>query len=960
MRVPDLQHVHTSYLLLGMLVVAALAAGVLFQIGLIGVLLRAFGYVARGTIRGGFRIWQVFFGWASWEAFLAIGTAVLVGGGLLGGWFPGLRIACGATAIVMGASACLAYMFIDLERNEVERGYKAVHNPLKGQQPAEHLKRYGKQVRVPLLLSAAVVTIAGFALLNQGLYETMASGWYRVAEDTDRPIYADFLAFSITRVLNLVDVLDLAKSHRILGAESVRPAAWPAAALAGAFKIFFTVVLLHQVFASLRQGKMLAETIADFWSPHEPIHQRARNALPVYGVVAIVPLMRSLRSIASLTKEQRDQLPLILESMGPSIIPALERHLDDSHEHVRAVSAAALGRLQSSGSAPLLVAMAGDESAIVRQGVIEALGLLGTPSSGSVRKPGFLRRRLGSRGGGLRGGVGRWIRWRRKGVVLPASNGDVVELVVGTLESALDDESTAVRAEAVASLGRIGEAAAAVAPKLIATVKEEEEDESLLCEAARTLGRIGGEPQATADALVGLLAAAAPEVKAAAAEALGALKGRAASAVPALAALLQDREESVRTAAAEAIAQVGPLDEAATETLVEGLASEDTIVRAQTAEALGTIGSAAEEAAPALVEAMGDDNDRVRAEAVEAIGKIGESAATVAVPALIRALEDDDDTVRALAAEALGQMGHSAGEAVPALAAALGHVNPQVRVNAAEALANLGPAAAAGARGALEAAASDEDGGVRSRAVLALGEIGPPEPGSMRLVLAAFEDDDPLVRAAAATSAGRWGVADEPVLRGLLALLDDPNDQVKIEVARVLPKLAGPAPEVIEGLCRRLLEDDDDPVQAHAALALGKLGPDAVAAGEALLRAARTAEVGVREQAMRAIAMIQPPEAVEAFAVGLKDAATEVRILASAGWINAEAVPAEAAPALIEALRDPEVRVRANAAQAMARLDSVPAEAVPLLIECATDPHDALRLASATALKAAPRRPSPR
>ena len=33
----------------------------------------------------------------------------------------------------MGLTTCLAYMFIDLERCEVERGYKAVHNPLKGQ-----------------------------------------------------------------------------------------------------------------------------------------------------------------------------------------------------------------------------------------------------------------------------------------------------------------------------------------------------------------------------------------------------------------------------------------------------------------------------------------------------------------------------------------------------------------------------------------------------------------------------------------------------------------------------------------------------------------------------------------------------------------------------------------------------------------------------------------------------------
>ena len=105
---------------------------------------------------------------------------------------------------------------------------------------------------------------------------------------------------------------------------------------------------------------------------------------------------------------------------------------------------------------------------------------------------------------------------------------------------------------------------------------------------------------------------------------------------------------------------------------------------------------------------------------------------------------------------------------------------------------------------------------------------------------------------------------------------------------------------------------------------------------------------------MRAIAMIQPPETTEAFTVGLKDASTDVRVLASAGWMNAETVPDEAVPALIDGLRDPEVRVRANAANAMARLTTIPVEAISLLIDCASDPNDALRRNAAMALKQAP------
>ena len=55
----------------------------------------------------------------------------------------------------MGLVACLAYMFIDVERYEVARGYKALHNPLKGQRLAVELARYGHQVGVPLLAAAA-------------------------------------------------------------------------------------------------------------------------------------------------------------------------------------------------------------------------------------------------------------------------------------------------------------------------------------------------------------------------------------------------------------------------------------------------------------------------------------------------------------------------------------------------------------------------------------------------------------------------------------------------------------------------------------------------------------------------------------------------------------------------------------------------------------------------------------
>ncbi len=938
-----LERADTSYLLLATLAGLMVSAGVLYQIGLIGWVLRSLGLVVAGAIRGGFLLWERLLAWASWPIYLAIVVGFLLAGGAAGGPWPASRVLCGLAPLFMGIIACLAYMYVDLERNEVERGYKAVHNPLKGQVLAMSLARYGKQVQIPLLISATVASIGGFAQFNQGLFETIGRGWFNIAVERREPNYADFLAYALAKVLGIIDVLDLVKSHHILGAAIVRPAAWPASTLLTGFKGFFTLVLLHQIFASLRQGKLLAETIADFWSPHESIHERARNALPAYGTLAIGPLLGSLRLVPSLTREQRDQLPMILETIGPSIIPTLIRHLHDPHEHVRAIVAAALGHLRALESIPLLAALVRDPSEVVRQSVVEALGMLACPGPGSAHtRPGL--------GRGRRRRTITWSDvWRRRGAVMP--HRDPIELAVATLEPVLTDDSAAVRIQAARALGRIGLPAAALARGLIGMLKEA--DETVRCEAAQALGQVGGDVGATVAALVEMLDDASAPVKESAARALGAMKEAAAPAIPALVPLLQDRQESVRTAAAEAIAQVGPLNEAAADTLVEGLASPDDIVRAQTAEALGTIGASAEEAAPALVEAMADDNDRVRAKAVEALGKIGESAAAVAVPGLMRALRDRDNGVCALAAEALGQMGESADGAIPALVRSLRHISPEVRRTAAEALGKMG-GAAAGARAALEEAARDEDGEVRSQAIRALGAIGGPTPASTERILAWLRDSDPLVRAAAVESMGQSSEPSEATLSALMLLLDDANDQVKVEVTKVLPNLAGATPAVIDGLCRRLLEDDSDWVQVYAALALGKLGPAAEAAGGPLLHAARNGVVSVREQAMRAIAKIQPPETAEAFAVGLKDACGDVRMVASAGWMNATAISEDAIPALVEALRDPEIQVRANCAHALARLDAMPAAAIPLLIECTADANDGLRMNAAMALRLAP------
>ncbi len=147
------------------------------------------------------------------------------------GWAAGLEaswlaVLSGAALLFIGVTACLAYMFIDLERYEVGRGYKAVHNPLKGQQLAVNLVHYGHRAGVSLLMTAAVAAVGGFAMLNQGLYQTIGRNWYGLADGAkNAPTYLDFLAYPLVHLLRIVDLMDFASAHHFLERDLRSPGA---------------------------------------------------------------------------------------------------------------------------------------------------------------------------------------------------------------------------------------------------------------------------------------------------------------------------------------------------------------------------------------------------------------------------------------------------------------------------------------------------------------------------------------------------------------------------------------------------------------------------------------------------------------------------------------------------------------------------------------------------------------
>lgn len=938
----DLDRIGSSYSLLLSFLALGLIAAALYAVGLVTLVLRCFQGLVRFGLSRGFRLWQALFAWAHWPLLLALILALIGLGAFAGEQFPWLAIACGIGLSFAGVVTCLAYLWIDLERYEVARGYKALHSPVKGQELAANLVQYGRHVGVPLLIVATIGLVGGFALLNQGLYETVGRGWYRADAGPAPPGFVDFLAYTLLNLFRVVDLLGVAESYSVVHVSYVHQAKWPASTLLMAFRTFFTLVLLQQIFASVRRGRLLAETISDFWSPHPPIHERACGSLPQHGPGAVRPLLLSLGSIEVLTAEQRVHIPRIIADIGPAAIPVLLHHLDDPYEHVRGAAVGALGHLGAAEAVPALVGLGNDPSEWVRQRLAESLGQLGAAEKGAVPQKVPIRPRRS---------VGIWLRraFGRNRKAAPVPSVDPRELAVSALRRLLADPSASVRTRAAEALGQVGPGAAAAAADLIGSLRDA--DEGFRCRAAEALGRLGDPAAGTVSALVGLLEDPSPPLRVSAAGALGALGPAASDAVPALMALLQETDESVRQAAAAALGQIGPLPEEAVGKLTNGLTSRDSLVRAQTAEALGTMGEAAAEAAPALAEALQDRNDRVRAKAAQALAQIGE-AGSEAVPQLVRALRDEDTWVSALAAEALGEMGDSATTAVPALVRSLRHVTPQVRANAAEALGKMGPAARP-AVAALEQAARDDDDLVRARAAFALGEVGELTATAGRVLLAALDDPNPEVRAAAVEAVGKCEGLREPGGAALLRAAGDASDRVKLAAATALPRLIGATPEAVAAL-GRLLEDDNPAVQSQAAAALGRLGAAAAGAGGALLKAAQTAEAEVRADALQALAHIQPPEAAEAFLAGLKSGRPDIRKLAVAGLVKAAELPPSAFPDLVEALRDPEVQVRSNVARILSRLETLPAEAVPGLLECAADPNEGVRINAALALRKAP------
>jgi len=157
-----------------------------------------------------------------------------------------------------------------------------------------------------------------------------------------------------------------------------------------------------------------------------------------------------------------------------------------------------------------------------------------------------------------------------------------------------------------------------------------------------------------------------------------------------------------------------------------------------------------------------------------------------------------------------------------ALAAQLSSTDGGARRAAAERLAQMAEAAAPAAA-QLVRACGDADEQVREQAVAALEDLGPPTTEAIGQIIQLVAHADPLVAYWATTLLGRAGE----------------------DAASATPALAG---------C--LTSPADLSVKQRAAWALGKIGPAAAAARDALGRAASDADPRLARLATEALAAI--------------------------------------------------------------------------------------------------------
>jgi HEAT repeat protein len=464
-----------------------------------------------------------------------------------------------------------------------------------------------------------------------------------------------------------------------------------------------------------------------------------------------------------------------------------------------------------------------------------------------------------------------------------AALGRMGPAAVPALQTLVSESGSLEAIIASLALGDMGPPAAPAAPTLVRALAGE--NPMVRGVATQALAKMG---PGVLPALFGGLKDANADVRWSSAVALGTMKAEPRRTVPALTAALRDSDRFVRLKAAEALAAFGVEARPAVPELLAAGDSNDDIELAEAV--LAVVGSsrveltralsagqrpAAERAAIALRQANPPAIAELTA-ALAGVSPITRKAALVgltmadgATPSsyqpAARLLDDPDLDVRVAALGLMRQMPEAALPALPRIAARLR--DPDVRVRAAAATALAGVARnpeelqplltllqdpVPEVRSAAVDELSQRSAGPASvtllmkivttdtsrpgpvdigwpslaaRAAMALGRVGPSAGlEAQRTLTSLLTSKDPEMRTAAVVGFARWGAAAAPVVPDIArAMSTEPNAAALRTYLQALGKI-GPAARPALDAVQKLTRHEDEAVRGDAAAALTAIG----------------------------------------------------------------------------------------------------------------------------------------
>ncbi|MCH8193289.1 MAG: HEAT repeat domain-containing protein [Planctomycetes bacterium] len=594
---------------------------------------------------------------------------------------------------------------------------------------------------------------------------------------------------------------------------------------------------------------------------------------------------------------------------------------------------------------------------------------------------------------------------RRDAAMYLAAHGPAAADAVTALIDALDDRETQVWFHAVTALSRIGPAAKAAIPRLIADI-DRHSDRGANPKWYRSVHALGMVGPAAIPALTKGLSHGDEDVRAGAAAALGWMGPEAAETTALLVGLLDDNDEFVREKAAETLGLIGP---SVLPAVKEALRSGSANARQGAARVATQMGSPAAELAPHLKAlARSDEQPRVQATAIDALWRVGmddsEYAAILfelfhhdseairqavkngllslppqhSVHRLIHILDTRNDELSGQAADLLGRIGPPAADAViPLINSVTGDRAAGARAAYRQALTDIGPVAVPRLLESLETTRmeditaehwvviclremglevvaslnehlSHEHPHARLCSILALTGMGKDAGDSEALLLDHFDDPDSRVRAAAIPAAVAVAKQPDRLLDRIGPLLDDDDARVRLGAAVAVSSIGSNAVSLVPELTA-MLDDPDMNVRCGAVTALGGIGPRAEGACEPIAKLLGSHDEGLKLAAVRALGEIgglsQPALSQLATLAADENDTLKEAALVSLGQMGRDA--RKALPVFEQALSDPNDTVRVAAVIGFGRIEDSAEKLLPVMDAALGDSFREIRHAAA-------------